>query len=109
MISRREFLQAGVAATALTGFGGGWSRAVAQQAMTEDALTDMPPVGNVTLMHITDIHAQLKPIYFREPSINIGVGELLGKPILKRIRSDRPYALLLDGGDTWQGSYTART
>jgi len=154
MISRREFLQAGVAATALTGFGGGWSRAVAQQAMTEDALTDMPPVGNVTLMHITDIHAQLKPIYFREPSINIGVGELLGKPphvtgadflkmfniepgtphayalsskdfealaqgygrmggldrvatILKRIRSDRPYALLLDGGDTWQGSYTA--
>jgi sulfur-oxidizing protein SoxB len=154
MISRREFLQASVAATALTGFGGGWTRAVAQQALSEDALIDMPGVGNVTLMHITDIHAQLKPIYFREPSINIGVGEAAGQPphvtgedflslfdltpgsphayaltspdfaalateygkmggldrvatILKRIRADRPNALLLDGGDTWQGSYTA--
>ena len=48
--------------------------------MTEDALIDMPSVGNVTLMHITDIHAQLKPIYFREPSINIGVGDAAGKP-----------------------------
>ncbi len=154
MISRREFLQASVAATALTGFGGGWSRAAAQQAISEDALIDMAGVGNVTLMHITDIHAQLKPVYFREPSVNIGVGEAAGKPphvtgedflkmfnleagsphayaltsqdfaalandygrmggidrlasVLKRIRADRPYALLLDGGDTWQGSYTA--
>ena len=34
----------------------------------------MAPVGNVTLLHVTDIHAQLKPIWFREPSINLGVG-----------------------------------
>ncbi len=154
MIPRREFLQASVAATAVTGFGGGWSRAAARQTLTEDMLIDMPSVGNVTLMHVTDIHAQLKPIYFREPSINLGAGDAAGKPphvtggdflkmfglepgsphayaltstdfaalakdygkmggldrvatVLKRIRAERPHALLLDGGDTWQGSYTA--
>lgn len=154
MISRREFLQAGVAATALTGLGGGWQRAAAQQSLTQNALLDMPTVGNVTIMHITDIHAQMKPIYFREPSINLGVGIAKGKPphitgadflkhygiepgtphayamssvdfqalsqeygrmggldrvstVINAIRADRPDALLLDGGDTWQGSYTA--
>ncbi len=154
MITRRDFVQAGMAATALTGLSGGWSRVAAQQSVTEDMLIDMPPVGNVTLMHVTDIHAQLKPVYFREPSVNIGVGEAKGEPphltgtdflkrfgvdadsraayaltsedfiglaeeygrmggldrigtILNRIRAERPGALLLDGGDTWQGSYTA--
>ena len=154
MISRREFLQASVAATALTGFGGNWSRTAAQQTLTQDGLIDMKPVGNVTIMHITDIHAQLKPIYFREPSVNIGVGISEGKPphivgdaflkhfgiepgsphayalssvdfsalageygrmggldraatVINTIRAERPDALLLDGGDTWQGSYTA--
>jgi len=154
MISRREFLQAGVAATALTGLGGGWSRAAAQQAMTQGGLIDMPSVGNVTIMHITDIHAQMKPVYFREPSVNLGVGIAEGKPphvtgaafldrfgiapgsphayalssvdftalageygrmggldrvatVIDAIRAERPDALLLDGGDTWQGSYTA--
>ena len=154
MITKREFLQASVGATAITGLGGGWTRVSAQQALTEDALIDMPAVGNVTLMHVTDIHAQLKPVYFREPSINIGVGFAHGKPphitgedflkmfdleagsphayalssqdfcslaqnygrmggldrvatVLTRIRAERPHALLLDGGDTWQGSYTA--
>ena len=154
MISRREFVQAGMAATALTGMGGGWSRAAAQQAMTQDALIDMKPVGNVTIMHITDIHAQLKPVYFREPSVNLGVGMAEGHPphitgkdflthygiepgsphayalssvdftalageygrmggldraatVIEAIRAERPDALLLDGGDTWQGSYTA--
>ena len=154
MISRREFMQAGMAATAVTGFGGAWSRAAAQQTLTQDTLIDMKPVGNVTIMHITDIHAQLKPVYFREPSVNIGVGIAEGKPphitgedflkhygiapgsphayalssvdfaslageygrmggldraatVMNRIRAERPDALLLDGGDTWQGSYTA--
>lgn len=154
MITKREFLQASVAATAITGLGGAWTRASAQQGLSEDALIDMSAVGNVTLMHISDIHAQLKPIYFREPSVNIGVGDATGKPphvtgedfikmfdlepgspnayaltssdfsslaqiygrmggldrvatVLKRIRAERPNALLLDGGDTWQGSYTA--
>ena len=154
MISRRDFLQAGVAATALTGMGGAWTRAAAQQALSQDQLLDMTPVGDVTLMHITDIHAQAVPVYFREPSVNIGLGEAEGLPphvtgkafldlydlepgspqayaltdqdftslaraygrmggmdriatVLKAIRAERPEALLLDGGDTWQGSYVA--
>jgi len=154
MISRREFVQAGMAATALTGWGGGWSRAAAKQSMTQSGLIDMAPVGNVTIMHITDIHAQLTPVHFREPSVNLGVGAAAGQPphitgedflkhygiepgspeayamssvdftalageygrmggidrvatVLSAIRAERPDALLLDGGDTWQGSYTA--
>ncbi|ADZ71122.1 thiosulfohydrolase SoxB [Polymorphum gilvum] len=158
MFSRREFLMAAVAASAIAGpsFAGRWSRAAAQQSLTEDGLLGMDPVGTVTLVHITDIHAQLKPLYFREPSINLGVGEVAGLPphvtgadflklyniqpgtpeayaltsedfvalagtygkmggldrvatIVKRIRAERgDGVLLLDGGDTWQGSYTAQ-
>lgn len=153
MISRRDFLQAGVAASAILG-GGVWTRVAAQQALTQDQLLQFDPLGNVTLIHITDIHAQLKPVYFREPSINLGVGEVNGLPphvtgadflklfnmqpgtpeayaltsedfvslakgygkmggidrcatVINAIRAERPGALLLDGGDTWQGSYTA--
>jgi len=153
MISRRDFLQAGMAASAIYG-AGNWSALAARQAMTEDALLDFATFGNVSLIHVTDIHAQLKPIWFREPSINLGVGNAAGKPphvtgadflklynieagsprayaltypdfvalakeygrmggmdrvatVVKRIRADRPDALLLDGGDTWQGSLTA--
>jgi len=157
MFSRREFLMAATAVTAILGPGaiGRWSQAAAQQKLTEADLLDMAPHGNVTLVHITDIHAQLKPLYFREPSINLGVGEVAGLPphvtgadflklynikpgsphayaltsedfealarqygkmggmdrvahIVKRIRGERGDSmLLLDGGDTWQGSYTA--
>ena len=157
MISRREFLQACVAAGALTagsGFGN-WSRLAAQQALTEAQILEFAPFGNVSLVHLTDLHAQLKPVYFREPSVNVGVGEVAGKPphitgsdflkfynlspgspeayalssndfaalaksygkmggvdriatVLKSIRADRSDSMLfLDGGDTWQGSYTA--
>ncbi|RUS59641.1 thiosulfohydrolase SoxB [Pseudorhodobacter sp. E13] len=82
MISRREFLQASVAASALYGASGvgNWSRLAAQQALTQDQLLQFDAFGNVTLIHITDIHAQLKPIWFREPEINIGVGEVKGVP-----------------------------
>jgi len=153
MISRRDFLQACMATSALIG-GASLSRLAAAQGLTEDALIDMPPTGNVTLIHVTDIHAQLRPIYFREPAINLGVGAAAGNPphvtgkdflklygieagspgayamtshdfaalareygrmggmdrvahVVKRIRAERPEAVLLDGGDTWQGSYTA--
>ncbi len=157
MISRRDFLQASVAASAIYGASGigNWSRLAAQQALTQDQLLDFDKVGNVTLIHITDIHAQLKPIYFREPEVNIGVGDATGLPphvtgqdfldlfnmepgtpeayaltykdfsalakgygkmggldrcatVINSIRADRPDALLLDGGDTWQGSMTAQ-
>jgi len=153
MISRRDFLQASVAASAIFG-AGGLPRLAAAQGMTAEALTAFETLGNVTLIHITDIHAQLRPIYFREPSINIGVGAQRGLPphvtgadflkmfgiapggsdayaltsegfealareygrmggldrvstVVARIRADRPDALLLDGGDTWQGSLVA--
>ncbi|MCI5084615.1 MAG: thiosulfohydrolase SoxB [Rhodovulum sp.] len=156
MISRRDFLQATVAASAVIGASGvgNWSRLAAQQKLSQNDLLDFDTYGNVTLIHLTDIHAQLRPIWFREPDINIGVGQVNGLPphvtgqdflnlfgykpgtpeayaltymdfvalakgygrmggmdrvatVVNAIRSDRPEALLLDGGDTWHGSYTA--
>jgi sulfur-oxidizing protein SoxB len=156
MISRRDFLQASVAASVLWGASGlgNWARLAAQQRLTQDDLLAFEPLGNVTLIHITDVHGQLKPIWFREPEINIGVSDrrgevphLTGKALLdayniepgsphayalayedfealarsygrmggldrvatvvKAIRAERPEAILLDGGDTWQGSLTA--
>ena len=155
MISRRDFLQMAMATTALYGASGfgNWGRLAAQQAMSQEKLLEFDTFGNVSLIHVTDIHAQLKPIYFREPEINIGVGSNKGKvphitgadfrkfygieqnswssyalsyedftslakeygrvggldriaTVVKAMRADRPDALLLDGGDTWHGSYT---
>ncbi len=155
MISRRDFLQTSMAASAIVGTSGfgEWGRLAAQQALTQDQLLEFDTFGNVTLIHVTDIHAQMKPIYFREPSINVGVGDNTGhvphitgadfrklygiddgspshyalssgdfsalaqaygrvggldrvSTVINAIRADRPDALLLDGGDTWHGSYT---
>ena len=155
MISRRDFLQTSMAAAALYGTSGfgNWARLAAQQTLTQDKLLEFDTFGNVSLIHITDIHAQLKPIYFREPSVNIGVGGNKGAvphvtgsdfrklygiedgshsayalthddfsslakgygrvggldrvaTVINSIRAARPDALLLDGGDTWHGSYT---
>src|SRR5437762_176438 len=77
MISRREFLQVAAATAALAP--GGWSRAFAQQRLTQADLLRFEPLGNVTLAHISDLHAQLLPVLFREPSINIGTGDARGK------------------------------
>ena len=143
---RREFLRIlGAAAAAGASLRPGTSAA---QAANE--LYEVPPFGNVSLLHITDVHAQLLPTWFREPSVNIGDGKpphLVGKAFLekygfqrkspdayafafldfpelaqrygatggyahlatliKRLRASRPHALLLDGGDSWQGSATA--
>ena len=155
MISRRDFLQVSMAASALYGASGfgNWGRLAAQQRLTQDELLQFDAFGNVTLIHVTDIHAQLKPIYFREPEINLGVGDAFGHvphitgadfrklygvadgspshyaltyndftslaqtygrvggldrvaTVINSIRAERPDALLLDGGDTWHGSYT---
>ncbi|MBU2993136.1 thiosulfohydrolase SoxB [Octadecabacter sp. 1_MG-2023] len=155
MISRRDFLQASMAASAIYGASGfgEWGKLAAQQALTQDQLLEFDTFGNVSLIHVTDIHAQLKPIYFREPEINLGVGgnrgavphitgadfrraygiedgspsayaltyndfsalgQMYGKmggmdrvsTVVNQIRAARPDALLLDGGDTWHGSYT---
>lgn len=157
MITRRHFLQAGMAASALLGSTsyGCWSAIAATQALTQNQLLDFDDFGNVTLVHITDIHAQAMPTFFREPSINIGVGAVEGLPphitgkeflksfgveagspsayaltsvdftalaktygrmggldrvatVVNSIRADREAnMLLLDGGDTWQGSYVS--
>ena len=154
MITRREILQVGAATAALT-LGGGFTRAMAQQKLTQDELLKFDALGNVTLLHVADIHGQLVPVYFREPSINLGVGEAKGQPphltgtaflrhfgipaksaaayalasedfaalaknygriggldrlatVIKHVRAERgDKVLLLDGGDTWQGSMGA--
>ncbi len=80
MISRRQFLEATLATAALTGMSAGQlGRAAAQGRLTQEQLLRFEPTGNVTLVHITDIHAQLVPLYFREPTVNLGVGEAKGK------------------------------
>src|SRR5665213_4289388 len=79
MITRREILQVGAATAALTA-GSGFTRAFAQQRMTENELLKFDALGNVTLLHVADIHGQLMPVYFREPSINLGVGAARGQP-----------------------------
>ena len=70
-----------MAASALYGASGvgNWARLPAQQSLTQDQLLQFDTFGNVSLIHVTDIHAQLKPIYFREPEVNIGVGPNKGE------------------------------
>ncbi len=82
MISRRAFLQASLAASALYGASGvgNWARLAAQQVLSEDDLLRFETFGNVSLIHVTDIHAQTRPIWFREPEVNIGVGAASGRP-----------------------------
>ena len=156
MISRREFLQMAAVASATLGGHSNWNRLAAQQGISQDDLLAFDAKGQVTLLHLTDIHAQLKPVYFRPPSENYGVGDYEGIPphlvaeeflshfginpktplayahtmvdyislareygrlggldriatVIKAIRGERgeDKVLLLDGGDTWQGSYTS--
>jgi S-sulfosulfanyl-L-cysteine sulfohydrolase len=80
MISRREFLQAtGAFASIAAASGlGTIGDALAQGRLTQDELLRFNTTGNVTLIHVTDLHAQFMPVYFREPSINLGVGEVKG-------------------------------
>jgi sulfur-oxidizing protein SoxB len=82
LISRRELLQAGAAAAAACAVNGlgPLGRAAAQQRLTEDVLFRFTPFGNVTLLHMADLHAQLDPVYLREPSLNLGAGEAKNLP-----------------------------
>jgi len=150
-LSRRDFLQALAIASA-----GGMSLQsnFVNAQSTAQKFYDLPKFGNVHLLHFTDCHAQLLPIYFREPNVNLGIGTQQGKTphlvgeyflkangiapgtrdahaftyldyvaaaqnygkmggfahmatLIKQMKASRPSALLLDGGDTWQGSGTA--
>lgn len=80
MISRREFFHLAAATAAVAGTAMPFSRAMAQQKIDQASILDFQSLGQVTLLHFTDMHAQLTPIYFREPSVNIGVGEVEGLP-----------------------------
>src|SRR5688500_479650 len=82
MISRRDFLQATAAASALTAASGlgPLGRVAARQRVSQADILRFDPLGTVTILHVTDIHAQLVPLHFREPSVNLGVGEAKGAP-----------------------------
>ena len=75
MLTRRDFLQVAAATAAVTGLGGQLGRAASQQAIGQDQLLQFASKGQLTILHLADCHAQLKPLYYREPSLNLGVGE----------------------------------
>jgi S-sulfosulfanyl-L-cysteine sulfohydrolase len=82
LISRREALQVGAAAAvvcAVNGLGP-IGRVAAQQRLSEADLLRFAPLGNVTLLHMADLHAQLAPVYLREPAVNLGAGDAKGLP-----------------------------
>ncbi|MEJ2213608.1 MAG: 5'-nucleotidase C-terminal domain-containing protein [Gammaproteobacteria bacterium] len=78
-IDRREFLKImglGVGAAAIPAL-------IPQQAFSTNmpkGFYDLPMKGNARLLHITDVHGQLKPVYFREPNVNLGIAEAYGRP-----------------------------
>ena len=76
MTTRRDFLQRTAALAAALPLG--WRPAFGQEALSQQGLLDMVPVGRLTLIHLSDIHAQTRPVFFREPSWNLGVGEVRG-------------------------------
>ena len=82
MSTRRELLQVGAAAAAVIAAEGlgGFRRALARQQLTETELLNFSRLGNVTLLHVADLHGQLRPVYLREPSVNLGFGEARGAP-----------------------------
>ena len=151
-LSKRDFFQL-LGAGTMAGMGLG-TYADADAATAANGLYDIPKFGRVSFLHMTDCHAQLMPIYFREPTVNLGVGSMKGRlphlvgehllreakvrpgsaqahaltaldfekaarrygkvggfahlaTLVKRLKASRPGALLLDGGDTWQGSATS--
>ena len=55
-------------------------KSVADAALISDDFYDLPMQGNVRILHTTDFHGQLQPVYFREPNVNLGVGDALGRP-----------------------------
>jgi sulfur-oxidizing protein SoxB len=80
MLSRRDFLQIALATGALSGLEGPLARVAAQQKIAQSDLLRFNAKGKLTLLHMTDCHGQLMPHYFREPTINLGVGEANGLP-----------------------------
>jgi len=151
-LDRREFLRL----LAIAGVASGPVGCAIRGRSDEFDLYAVKPFGEARLLHFTDCHAQLLPVYFREPSVNLGFGDALNRPphlvgdalleyagikpgtefahavthldfsetarrygkvggfahlqtLVNRLREESGpgNSLLLDGGDTWQGSGTA--
>jgi sulfur-oxidizing protein SoxB len=150
-VNRREFIELLLQGAVAGGFAGYAGSLTA----SSKSLYDFAPYGQARLLHMTDTHAQLLPIHFREPNVNLGIGDakgrvphLVGKNLLRTLKDTSPRmthaltyldfteaaekfgrvggfahlstlvkkmrgqvadgaSLLLDGGDTWQGSGTA--
>ena len=77
-MDRREFLQV-LAVAAAAGLPIASREALAATPASA-RMYELPRFGNVHFLHFTDCHAQLLPIYFREPSVNLGIGEAAGQP-----------------------------
>ena len=154
MISRRDFLQAAAAAAAI--IPGPPGRAAAQQRLKQADILRFDAAGSATILYLADTHAQLVPLHFREPSVNLGTGADRGRvphladaafrvefniaagsadafaltsddfaalaktygrmggmdriaTLVGAVKAERgaQNVLLLDGGDTWQGSWTS--
>jgi S-sulfosulfanyl-L-cysteine sulfohydrolase len=73
-IRRRDFLKLAGAAS----LSGGWPRLA--RSADNAGVYDLERFGNARILHMTDTHAQLLPVYFREPSVNLGIGAMQGKP-----------------------------
>ena len=78
-IGRREFVQM-LAIASAGGMALEQRGALAANPGDAERLYDAPRFGNVSFLHFTDCHAQLRPIEFREPSVNLGLGEATGRP-----------------------------
>ena len=151
-MDRREFIRL----LAIAGAASGSAGCVSGGRTTETDIYAAESFGQARLMHFTDCHAQLLPIYFREPNVNLGFGDAFDRPphlvgqalldyagidpgsrfahaishldyadaarlygkvggfahlrtLVNRLRQESGLgnSLLLDGGDTWQGSGTA--
>ncbi|MBT4860865.1 MAG: twin-arginine translocation signal domain-containing protein, partial [Gammaproteobacteria bacterium] len=78
-LDRRDFIKMMGASAAASSVPLLWPSSAYAQQMPKN-FYDMPMNGNARILHITDVHGQLLPVYFREPNVNLGVGDAYGRP-----------------------------
>src|SRR3954469_20485904 len=91
-IRRRDFLR----------FAGAAALSRLPPAVAAAGVYDLERFGNARILHMTDTHAQLLPLFFREPSVNLGVGAMHGRPphLVGRALLDR-FAINADSADAY--------